>query len=95
MSNDDEHDDPRAAVGGLGLDVHGPEVRFHKLTLFDDDGNPDIELNIALALTQKRHEQLMRMLEEGYTEHEAYVLLAGGEILEHMESVKNARKQMR
>lgn len=90
MSKSDAAKQSRRAAAGL--DVHGPELVAHKLTLFDDDGNADIELNIAFPLTAKRHEQLMHMLEEGYSEHEAYVLLAGGEILEHMESLKKSRR---
>lgn len=88
----DDNEDKRSPAGASGLDVHGSELISHTLTLFDDDGNADVELNFAFPLTPKRHEQLMQMLEEGYTEHEAYVLLAGGEILEHMQSVKRARE---
>jgi hypothetical protein len=71
-------------VTGLGLDVHGAEPVAHPFTINDGDGNADVELNFALPLTPTRHKQLIHLLEEGYSEHEAYVLLAGGEILPHI-----------
>jgi hypothetical protein len=47
-----------------------------------------------LPLTRKRHALLEHLLEEGYSEHEAYVLIAGGEIMAHIESLR-ARKPKR
>jgi hypothetical protein len=78
------------AVDGVGLDVHGAEPIVHQFTITDPDGNADAEFNFSLPLTPKRHRQLEHLLEEGYSTHEAYVLLAGGEILAHMESIKSA-----
>ena len=77
-----------------GLDFHGAEPVTHRFTITDADGNADVELNFSFPLTRKRHALLERLLEEGYTEHEAYVLIAGGEIMAHMENVR-ARKAKR
>jgi hypothetical protein len=63
-------------------------ARDHRFTITDADGNADVELNFSLPLTRKRHALLEHLLEEGYTEHEAYVLIAGGEIMAHIESIK-------
>jgi hypothetical protein len=83
MSNDrDKTFDPR------GLDVHGAEPVSHRFTITDADGNADVEFNFSLPLTRKRHALLEHLLEEGYSEHEAYVLIAGGEIMAHIESIK-------
>jgi hypothetical protein len=78
-------------VDGVGLDVHGAEPISHRFTTVGDDGNPDVEFNLVLPLTPKRHHQLEQLLEEGYSTHEAYVLLAGGEILAHIEAMKKTR----
>jgi hypothetical protein len=77
-----------SGIDGVGLDVHGSEPISHQFTIYDADGNADVEFNFSLPLTPKRHDQLVRLLEEGYSEHEAYILLAGGEILSHMETLK-------
>jgi hypothetical protein len=77
-----------------GLDVHGAEPVSHQFTITDADGNADAEFNFSFPLTRRRHAKLEHLLEEGYTEHEAYVLVAGGEILAHMEAIK-ARKDKR
>ena len=78
-------------IDGVGLDVHGSEPVSHQFTIYDDDGNADVEFNLVLPLTPKRHKQLEHMLEEGYSRHDAYVLLAGGEILSHIEAMKKAK----
>jgi hypothetical protein len=78
----------KKAIGGAGLDVHGAEPVTHRFTTYDADGNADVEFNLVLPLTPKRHEELEHLLEEGYTAHEAYVLLAGGEILAHMRTIR-------
>jgi hypothetical protein len=57
----------------------------------DADGNADVELNLSFPLTRKRHALLEHLLEEGYSEHEAYVLIAGGEIMAHIENVRARR----
>jgi hypothetical protein len=80
-----------SAVDGVGLDVHGSEPIAHQFTIYDADGNADVEFNFSFPLTPKRHAQLARLLEEGYTEHDAYVLLAHGEILAHIEAMKKAK----
>jgi hypothetical protein len=77
-----------------GLDVHGAEPVTHRFTITDADGNADVELNLSLPLTRRRHALLEHLLEEGYSEHEAYVLIAGGEIAAHIEAIK-ARKPKR
>ena len=68
-------------VTGIGLDVHGAEPVAHPFAIDGTDGNADVEFNLGLPLTPTRHKELVRLMEEGYSEHEAYVLLAGGEIL--------------
>jgi hypothetical protein len=77
---------------GVGLDVHGAEPVSHRFTICDADGNADVEFNFSFPLTHKRHAQLEHLLEEGYSQHDAYVLLAGGEILAHMEALKKAKR---
>lgn len=86
MKNDDAQ-----KIHGTGLDVHGAEPVTHKFTTYDADGNADAEFSLVLPLTPKRHKQLEHLLEEGYTAHEAYVLLAGGEILSHIEAMKKTK----
>jgi hypothetical protein len=78
-------------IDGVGLDMHGSEPIAHRFTIYDADGNADVEFNFSIPLTPKRHAQLERMLEEGYSEHDAYVLLAHGEILAHIENIKKAK----
>lgn len=85
--------DDAKAVDGVGLDVHGAEPVTHRFTTVDADGNADVEFNFVLPLTPKRHAQLERLVEEGYSPHEAYVLMAGGEILSHIESIKGAKRK--
>jgi len=85
-----KQDEPPSGPG-VGLDVHGAEPVSHQFTICDADGNADGEFNFSLPLTRKRHAQLEHLLEEGYSQHDAYVLLAGGEILAHMEAVKKAK----
>jgi hypothetical protein len=63
----------------------------HRFTITDADGNADVELNFSLPLTRKRHALLEHLLEEGYTEHEAYVLIVGGEIMAHLQSLRDSR----
>ena len=79
-------------VAGMGLDVHGAEPVAHQFTINDADGNADVEFNFALPLTPTRHKQLIHLMEEGYSEHEAYILLAGGEILARIRANKEARR---
>jgi hypothetical protein len=74
-----------------GLDVHGAEPVSHRFTISDADGNADVELNFSFPLTHKRHVELERLLEEGYSEHEAYVLIVGGEIMAHLQAIKRGR----
>lgn len=74
-----------------GLDVHGAEPVAHRFTITDADGNADVELNFSFPLTRKRHALLERLLEEGYSEHEAYVLIAGGEIMAHMQAIRDRK----
>jgi hypothetical protein len=71
-----------------GLDAHGAEPVSHRFTITDADGNADVELNFAFPLTRKRHALLEHLLEEGYSEHEAYVLIVGGEIMAHLDAIK-------
>ena len=86
MTNDgDKGLDPR------GLDVHGAEPVAHRFTITDADGNADVELNFSFPLTRKRHALLEHLLEEGYSEHEAYVLIAGGEIMAHMRAIRDRK----
>lgn len=84
----DTPDKEPSDVDGAGLDMHGPELVAHQVTTYDDDGNADVELNFSFPLTATRHEQLMHLIEEGYSKHDAYVLLAGGEVLAHIERLK-------
>lgn len=76
-----------------GLDIHGAEPVSHRFTTVGSDGNADAEFNFSFPLTRKRHAQLEHLLEEGYSEHEAYVLIAGGEILAHMDSIREAKSR--
>ena len=87
MSNDSNK-----PVVGRGLDVHGAEPVSHRFTITDADGNADVELNFSFPLTRKRHALLERLLEEGYSQHEAYVLLMGGEIAAHLEALRNGKR---
>jgi len=80
-------DDPK------GLDVHGAEPVEHRFTIEDPDGSADAEFNFSLPLTRKRHALLEHLLEEGYSPHEAYVLIAGGEIVAHMEGIHEAKRE--
>lgn len=80
-------DDPK------GLDVHGAEPVEHRFTIEDPDGSADAEFNFSLPLTRKRHALLEHLLEEGYSPHEAYVLIAGGEIVAHMEGIRAAKRE--
>ena len=75
-------------VHGVGLDVHGPERVSHRFTIHDADGNADVEFSFSFPLTPHRHQQFEHLLEEGYSEHDAYVLLAGGEIVSHMKALE-------
>ena len=77
-----------------GLDVHGAEPVSHRFTITDADGNVDVELNFSFPLTHKRHALLERLLEEGYTAHEAYVLIAGGEIMAHMQAIQDKKPKI-
>ena len=81
-----------ASSPAAGLDIHGAEPVSHKFTIRDPDGNADVELNFSFPLTRKRHAQLEHLLEEGYSEHDAYELIVGGEVLSHIEALKNKRK---
>ena len=74
-----------------GLDVHGAEPVAHRFSITDADGNADVELNFSFPLTRKRHALLEHLLEEGYSEHEAYVLIAGGEIMAHMQAIRDKK----
>jgi hypothetical protein len=86
MGNDSEKVlDPR------GLDVHGAEAVSHRFTITDADGNADVELNFSFPLTRRRHALLEHLLEEGYSEHEAYILIAGGEIMAHMQAIRDEK----
>lgn len=78
-------------IQASGLDVHGAEPVEHRFTTYAADGSPDVEFQLVLPLTPTRHAQLEHMLEEGYSPHEAYTLLAGGEILAHIEAIKKAK----
>jgi len=83
----------RADSNASGLDVHGAEPVSHRFTITDADGNADAEFNFSFPLTRRRHAQLEHLLEEGYSEHEAYTLIAGGEILAHMQTIRNRSDQ--
>jgi ribosomal silencing factor RsfS len=82
----------KPATPAAGLDMHGAEPVSHRFTIHDADGNPDVELNLSFPLTHRRHAQLEHLLEEGYSQHEAYVLIAGGEILAHIEALKQRKR---
>lgn len=86
MSNDSDK-----TLDSRGLDVHGAEPVSHRFTIKDADGNADVELNFSFPLTHRRHALLERLLEEGYSAHEAYVLIAGGEIMAHMQGIRDRR----
>lgn len=68
---DDKND--AAKTHPAGLDVHGAEPVEHRFTTYDADGNADVEFQLVLPLTPKRHKQLEQMLEAGYSPHEAYI----------------------
>lgn len=87
------NDKDKALESARGLDVRGAEPVSHQFTITDADGNADVELNFSFPLTRKRHAQLEHLLEEGYSEHEAYVLIAGGEIMAHIEAVKDRKSR--
>jgi hypothetical protein len=76
-----------------GLDVHGAESVSRRFTITDADGNADVEFNLPFPLTRKRHALLEHLLEEGYSEHEAYVLIAGGEIMAHMQAIRDKKSK--
>jgi hypothetical protein len=82
-----------ATSPAAGLDIHGAEPVSHRFTIRDADGNADVELNFSLPLTPKRHAQLEHLLEEGYSQHDAYELIVGGEVLSHLEALKSKRKR--
>lgn len=86
MGNDSEK-----ALDARGLDVHGAEPVTHRFTIADADGNADVELNFSFPLTRRRHALLEHLLEEGYSEHEAYVLIAGGEIMAHLQAIRDRK----
>ena len=90
-----ESKDDAENIHATGLDVHGAEPIEHRFTTYASDGSPDVEFQLVLPLTPKRHKQLEHMLEEGYSPHEAYTLLAGGEILAHIEAMKTAKAKDR
>ena len=87
----DSEKDKATAVHGVGLDIHGAERVTHQFTITDPDGNADVEFSFSFPLTPHRHRQFEHLLEEGYSEHEAYVLLAGGEIAAHMKALKERK----
>jgi hypothetical protein len=89
MMTDDKTDPEKIAA--TGLDVHGAEPVEHQFTTLAPDGSPDVEFQLVLPLTPTRHAQLEKMLEEGYTPHDAYTLLAGGEILSHIEAIRKKK----
>ena len=82
---------PPTSSPPAGLDIHGAEPVSHPFSTKDSDGNADAELNFSLPLTRKQHAQLEHLLEEGYTEHDAYELIVGGEVLSHIEAPKKKR----
>ncbi len=73
--------------------MHGAEPVSHRFTIHDADGNADVELNFSFPLTRKRHAQLEHLLEEGYSQHDAYELIVGGEILSHIDVLKKKAKR--
>ena len=85
--------DDKALPEGRGLDAHGAEPVSHRFTITDADGNGDVELNFSFPLTRKRHALLEHLLEEGYSQHEAYVLIVGGEIMAHLDTLKGKPKR--
>ena len=87
----DSDKDKTPVVKGVGLDIHGAERVSHEFTITDADGNADVEFSFSFPLTPHRHRQFEHLLEEGYSEHEAYVLLAGGEIAAHLETLKERK----
>jgi hypothetical protein len=84
-------DDENKSLHPRGLDAHGAEPVAHRFTIADADGNADVELNFSFPLTRKRHALLEHLLEEGYSQHEAYVLIAGGEIAAHIQAIKDKK----
>lgn len=88
----DDRTTPKDRARGLAFE--GAEPVSHRFTIVDADGNVDVELNFSFPLTHRRHAELERLLEEGYSEHEAYTLLVGGEIQAHLDAIK-ARKPAR
>jgi hypothetical protein len=84
--------DERPLKHAAGLDVHGAEPVSHQFTIHDADGNADAEFSFSFPLTRRRHARLEHLLEEGYSEHEAYVLIAGGEILAHMKTIEKSKR---
>lgn len=88
MTNDSDK-----TLEARGLDVHGAEPVSHRFTIADADGNADVEFNFSFPLTRKRHALLEHLLEEGYSEHEAYVLIAGGEIMAHLTAIKDRKSK--
>ncbi len=83
---------PPVSAPAAGLDVHGAEPVSHRFTIQDPDGNADVEFNFSFPLTPKRHAHLEHLLEEGYSQHEAYELIVGGEILAHMDALKQRKR---
>jgi hypothetical protein len=81
----------RSLPEARGLDVHGAEPVEHRFTISDADGNADVELNFSFPLTHKRHALLEHLLEEGYSPHDAYILIVGGELAAHLQSIKNQK----
>lgn len=82
----------KPASPAAGLDMHGAEPVSHRFTIRDADGNADVELNFSFPLTHRRHAQLEHLLEEGYSQHDAYELIVGGEILAHIEALKRRKR---
>ncbi len=83
------------SIHARGLEAHGAEPVSHRFTITDADGNADVELNFSFPLTRKRHALLEHLLEEGYSEHEAYIMIVGGEIMAHLEAIKGNEPKMR
>jgi len=84
---------PPESTPTAGLDMHGAEPVSHRFTIQGADGNADVELNFSFPLTRKRHAQLEHLLEEGYSQHDAYELIVGGEILAHIDALKKKAKR--
>lgn len=89
VANDSKKRTPE--IENAGLDFHGAERISHQFTITDADGNADVEFSFSFPLTPHRHRQFEQLLEEGYSEHEAYVLLAGGEITAHMKALREGK----